>query len=767
MKRTLSIGWLLALLFVFQPLSGAPRIVDNSLGERMVRLFPELRDGYIDLNQNGSLDQLEDMDEMVPESRLRDDILQVQEIFDFLVMNYRYLPLVKLRAVLESLDDPRGAIPEILTINYRRTIGGLIAEREAMGDDGLYLSPSARRKALDTMEELISRLGIAYQKEWQKAESDFVSARGELFDLLARGYPVPEELLPEDFGIFESTLINAILPDREESEEITRTAIHTLGRIKSETAVPYLMDLLSSDYSKDAIRAIGAIGTPEAQSVLLARLTETEAGSPERLETIKALGSIGGLESADALLKLLQDKDTPPDEETEKALLGALATMAVGGYTDRRISTVLTDYTGSSDPALRTVAVRGLSYYPDQNSGLKVLETLKNDRAEEVSLAAVRASHRINHPAAVPTLVGMLRAGNVSPRMQEELIRAVGRHPDGVRGVINVLEFIGSEQPELRAAARDSLVRLYDGNEQTVAAALARGAAASGDELYQKEATALMAELADPGSLNTFTTLLTSPSPEVRKNVTWGLYRIGVAGNLRVQTALQKLVTSETEPLTVRINALRALARAGEDHPSMKLWQTYATTARMRGEKYSVLRLYALRGLGGLAGANDEVVSVLQRVAATEKDSLLRREAVTALHNLGTRNPSAEKALAELAGEKRDSSMEVRLAALRALGDMKSLETGPASRSLLAENPSPENKRLAVYALIQAENEPAYEVLFDLSTDEDVNELLIPLLEEADPAILEALIDRRLKREENEEIRSILEGVLAGYARSL
>jgi HEAT repeat protein len=199
----------------------------------------------------------------------------------------------------------------------------------------------------------------------------------------------------------------------------------------------------------------------------------------------------------------------------------------------------------------------------------------------------------------------------------------------------------------------------------------------------------------------------------------------------------------------------------------MKLWQTYATTARMRGEKYSVLRLYALRGLGGLAGANDEVVSVLQRVAATEKDTLLRREAVTALHNLGTRNPSAEKALAELAGEKRDSSMEVRLAALRALGDMKSLETGPASRSLLAENPSPENKRLAVYALIQAGNEPAYEVLFDLSTDEDVNELLIPLLEEADPAILEALIDRRLKREENEEIRSILEGVLAGYARSL
>lgn len=768
MKRYSRILLLAACSVLIAPLYGAPRLVDNSLGERLGQVFPELRNGYIDLNQNGSLDQLEDMDEAVSESRLRDDILQVQEIFDFLIVNYRYLPLSKLNAVRDALDDPRGAIPEILTINYRTTISRLISEKEAMGDDGLYLSPSARREALARMEDLISRLGVAYQKEWQRAESDFVQARRELFDLLAKGYPIPEELLPEDYTIFESALINATMPGRSDDQETTRTAIYTLGKLKSGNSVPYLMQLLDSDeYAKDAIRALGAIGTGEAQSLLLAGLESGESDRSERLERIRALGKIGGRESAGTLLAMLNDEENPPDDETELEILNALATMASVGYLDREIAALLTEKLQHKDSSVRTICVRGLSYYTDQNSALQILNTLKNDRDEDVQLAAVRSLHRVEHPSTVPTIAGLLRAGNLSPQLEEAGIRAVGMHPDGLRGVANVLAFIGSSREELRTAAKDSLRILYDKNNQTVAAALARGAATAADDLTLKETTALMAELSDPTSLNTFASLLSSPNPEVRKNVTWGLYRIGVAGNLRVQIALQKLVTSETEPLSVRINAVRSLAAAGEDHPSMKLSQTFATTARMRGEKYTVLRLYSLRGLGALGDGSEEVISVLRRVALAEKDPILREEAVNALRRLGSVSPEAEKALFELAGGDREDEIDVRLAALAALGDIQSDETGPAARRLLELDPGLPLKRLAVYALVQGNNEAAYEVLFDLLGDEDLVDFVLPFLEEGDPDILEPLIDRRLKRESDDDIRNLLEAVLTNFDQGM
>ena len=771
MRNTLKI---LPIIFLFTLVPGlqnafaAPRIVDNTLGSRLGTIFPELRQGYIDLNQNGSLDRLEDMDELVPESRLRDEILQVQEIFDFLIENYRYLPLAKLNSVRDALDDPQGAIPEILTINYRTRISALIREREAMGEDGLYLSPSARRKALETMEDLISRLNLAYQKEWRQAESDFVEARDELFTLLDRGYPLPENLLPEDYAIFESTLINATMPQRADNPERSRIAVLTLGKLKSDAAVPYLIDLLQRDtFSREAIRALGNIGTPDAQQILLEKLKSEETGDAEALECIRALGKIGGKESADTLLDILKSKEPEISMEKEQEILGSLSDMAAGGYTDRRISTLLTEYLENPDPSFRTIAIRGLSFYADQASSVQVLNAMKNDRDTKVVMAAVRSAHHINHPSTVPTMVGLLREGNLSPDMTGEVIKALGQHPDGVRGAVNIQEYLGDPERETRESARDAMKVLYTQNAQVVASSLARGIAASKDELYLKEASSLLAELADPSAVNTFFSLLTSSSPQVRKNATWGLYRIGVSGNLRVQTALQKLVTSETEPLEVRINALRALVKAGEDHPSMLLWQTFSTVAKMRGTKYSLLRLYALRGLGALGTINDEVRSVLFLVARGEQDQSLKEEAVKALHSIGASSPGVENTLVEIAGDGEGSSLPVRIAALRALGDMSSPETGSAARSLLEEEPGRELKRDIVYALVKSDSDDAWEVLFDLSADEDINELLIPFLEEGDPDILEPLINRRLKREENQQIRTVLEALLMSYSRGL
>ena len=90
MKR-ITLPVLLPILFLGVSLSVlSADVVDNDLGRKIKAIFPELASGYIDLNNNGSMDRLDDMDEMVPDSRVKDGILQVQEILDFISENYPF-----------------------------------------------------------------------------------------------------------------------------------------------------------------------------------------------------------------------------------------------------------------------------------------------------------------------------------------------------------------------------------------------------------------------------------------------------------------------------------------------------------------------------------------------------------------------------------------------------------------------------------------------------------------------------------------------------
>ena len=91
---------LAALLLVAATLPAqSVSVVDTDLGERMTELFPGLSEGYIDLNSNGQLDRFQDMDEKVPESHVQDNILQVQEILDFIIDHFRFFTVERLQEV--------------------------------------------------------------------------------------------------------------------------------------------------------------------------------------------------------------------------------------------------------------------------------------------------------------------------------------------------------------------------------------------------------------------------------------------------------------------------------------------------------------------------------------------------------------------------------------------------------------------------------------------------------------------------------------------
>ena len=104
-------------------------IVSTPLGNRLRQIFPELRNNYIDLNKNGSLDRLEDMDELISDFLVQDDQLQVQETLEFIKNNYRYFPVRILESVMDALNSPEGTINELIGLNYGSSINQLIEKR--------------------------------------------------------------------------------------------------------------------------------------------------------------------------------------------------------------------------------------------------------------------------------------------------------------------------------------------------------------------------------------------------------------------------------------------------------------------------------------------------------------------------------------------------------------------------------------------------------------------------------------------------------------
>ncbi|HEB11953.1 MAG TPA: HEAT repeat domain-containing protein [Spirochaetales bacterium] len=180
------------------------QVVDSPLTGALKKIFPALSRGYIDLNQNGGIDQNEDIDEVIAESTIKDGLIQGKEILDFIIKNYEFIPL----------------------------------------------------------EKLINTMTMAYQKEAGKSETEFVQARDELFTMIERGYPLPETLNQEDSQLIVNIMIHTIIKEAEQNSDQVKASIKTLGWIGDPTAVDYLLELLARpELKKESIKALGEIGS--------------------------------------------------------------------------------------------------------------------------------------------------------------------------------------------------------------------------------------------------------------------------------------------------------------------------------------------------------------------------------------------------------------------------------------------------------------------------------------------------------------------------
>ncbi len=752
---------IIILIIPVYPLFSA--VVDTALGREFTNIFPELKDGYIDLNANGKLDRLDDMDEKIPDSQVKDGIIQVQEILDFIEANYRFISMDKLKAVYTALNKASGDIPSIIALNYSGRIEAVIKEKEMLGSDTLYLTPSARKKAQEEMLGYIATMLNAYKKEQKKYESDFASASDQLFRMIEAGYPLPQ-LSKEDNDLLINLTIYTIEKNKKSNPKRVLAAVRTLGRLKAREAVPYLKDLLESDdYGYESAIALGNIGNSDAREVLVNRIREGASG---RLKEgiIQALGNTGGEDSINILLSLLNPgKDKKPDPATEKEAVRALSNITKKDTRNRKVYTVLTGYLDNPDKELRILAIRGIANYKTAAAVNLLLPKLKSEKSEDVKIELVKSLSATNSSNAIPPMTALLQDPNTSPDLKKEVIFSLGENSNGYKAVLNIIDFLGDNNREIRKTTAATLVKLYSQKPASVTGAINRKLVTRKDELFQKEASALLARFADPSTTVTMTNLLSSSFPSVKKNATWALYRIRPENNLKVVTELQKLVTSETESIEVRTNAVRALGAMGYDPPRSEVWKTLLTAFKLQDEKYTMLKLYAVQAVGELGTVNDQVIKDLLGLVTREKNSTIRDAAVTSLRSMNGLNDSVGKILAGTFKRSQDDNFRIEI--LEVLSDMGSEETAELAPALLTKDQEKEIKYRVIYALSHKGDEKSLSILLDLTADSDVSAYLSGVLEDADRSTMKELIARRLKTETDKDRLNALEELNNRFAQ--
>jgi HEAT repeat protein len=733
------------------------QIVASPLTQELVKIFPDLASGYIDFNGNGKPDQTADLNEVVPESRIRDGQLQAQEMLDFIVANWRFISLDKLKAVQTAVKNSSGALNELIAIDFAASLDDAIRQRDAMGE-GLYLTPSAYKDAMDRLGSMVSAMSAAYKKEGQKGESDFVAARDNLFASIDKGFPLPKDLPAEDRAVVSTAAVNIILKEKATNPQRTRTAIKVLGQLKSTEAAGYLLDLASgTDYPIEAMRALADIAYKPAIPVLAKQL-KTSATIEVRKAALQATGAIGGADGLDTILDLVKPgnkEKLPPDllEATAQALAG----IALKGNGDQRIQAALKDLSGSDRSSIRSLAAAGLGAFSAQPAVDSLLALVNGDKDPGVRRAAVVALNKQQrNDAVMPALMKVLKEKDLPTALKITTIQAIGDNAQGSLAISALVDGLADTDPGVRTAAGAALQKLFTvaSNQPLVTGSLTRALTASNDENFLGVGTALLATLADPSTLPTLLALLQKPQPEVKRNAAWALYRLRNGSNPKVSEELQKLVTNENETIATRVNAVRALGAIGLDNATLNIWQTLVTTAQMRGEKYAMLRFFAVRALGEMGGGRPQVLQALARLVARDPDPELRKEAVSSLQVLASANPEAIDALAGAYALSDDSELKLRI--VEALADMGSDKASDLGADLLAGTLNLQQKRRVVFALSEQPSEASASAMLDAAKDPALADFVEGSLEGFPKSLITPIVGRRLKLEADKNILAVL-----------
>lgn len=176
--------------------------------------------------------------------------------------------------------------------------------------------------------------------------------------------------------------------------------------LKITEAAPLIQELLDSEneeYYDAAITALGAVGGPE-EALFLADFLDRDLTTARKQNLMKALGQIQAVETWDKLVEVIQNED-------ENTYVRMYAAEAIGAMEKEESIDILLDLFEDDDPNIRTYAIKGLSYFDNEDVENLAIQGLK-DNYYKVRLESIELVKKYKYVSAVPSL--LYRAKNDS-----------------------------------------------------------------------------------------------------------------------------------------------------------------------------------------------------------------------------------------------------------------------------------------------------------------------------------------------------------------
>jgi HEAT repeat protein len=730
------------------------RTVNNPLAKSLEKVFPEIGKGFIDLNGNKTLDENGDINERIGETTIKDDQTQIKEVLEFILTNFRMIPIEKLKQVRDLLEKPTGTIQELISLQYLTRIEKIIVEKEELDARGLYLTPREREEALSKISGLIGTMIKAYKTEDKAAETDFEKARDEFFTMIEQGYPFPEYIGEEDKAILATIMIHSANSFKSSNRDRARFAIKSLGRMKSDMSTPWLLKYMNDPNLKLAtIQALGDIGNSEALGYLLSEM-DTVSETETKVEIIRAIGKIGDSNVLNRLVTLLKPADgSQPDTSLVVAVLKSMVIILEKITPPRELYEVFMEYSRSQSPEIRKMAIGGLKFYPTRQTTEFLMTLLGQETLISVKTTIITVLNNFIDKTVIIAFRNILISKNSTIEERVAVIDALGENKLGMTALIEITNSLNTSDPRLRNSAQRALIRIYSLYPRETINTINGVIARSTEKNLLINGTRVLAEISDEISLPMLVPHLTSPYSEVKENVTWALYRIKKP-DPRALDELNKIVKSESETLNVRINAVRALGAIRVDLPNLKIWSTLLNVAKMRGSKYMMLRKYAIDALGNLGSTEPEVITTMLKIAGKTDTPIISMAALNALKRIVRDAETAEESL--ITAFRRESNEEMRTRIIETLGDIGSSRTVDMGIDLLKEDTAIETRMRIIYSLSRLGGEAEVRAILDAARDKELVEYVIGVLEDQEPTLMTNVIRARLQSESDPNVQEVL-----------
>lgn len=265
--------------------------------------------------------------------------------------------------------------------------------------------PDSKKGYEDTfkygMEEDIIELIETLQKN---EDLRFVDEIYDLFQVTKNS--IIREKILDYFGQLKDPCLEdfcvMVLNDPFDEKKSTVNAVFSyIQKVKTVEAIPAVLTLIENEdesYFNSALATIGEIGGNE-EAVFIAEFLEREdLALGQKQQLVKVLGKIKAVETFDSLVKMAEDTD-------ENSYVRMYSAEAIGAMQKEEAVDVLVTLFEDADPKIRTYAIKGLTYFKDNEKAKETILQALRDSHVSVRLEAVDSVKENEYKEAVPFLI--------------------------------------------------------------------------------------------------------------------------------------------------------------------------------------------------------------------------------------------------------------------------------------------------------------------------------------------------------------------------